>query len=206
VTNPPGSLAFECALIATISQHHAGLVPNIDKDKFKTGMFIPHMYGRTEELKALFPGVIISLDTPPQERGVKVLGSSGCEGDGLDLAQLAQGLHQGASGAHAAGGPQHLFVAPASSPQPSRPLPHHAQVVHAKVHAPLPHASAKPHTRIADHLGDTFVLDYCTGGRRTKLPKDPNIVLVEQVHYYRLFLPYKAGVASRTPTCSGIPR
>jgi hypothetical protein len=47
----------------------------------------------------------------------------------------------------------------------------------------------------ADLLGDTFVrlFDYCTGGRRTKLPKDPNIELVEQVHYYRLFLSYKAG-------------
>jgi hypothetical protein len=32
---PPGSLAFECALIGTISQHHAGLVPNIDKDKLR---------------------------------------------------------------------------------------------------------------------------------------------------------------------------
>jgi hypothetical protein len=58
-----------------ISQHHAGLVPNIDKDKLKTGMFIPHMYDRIEELKTLFPGVIISLNTPPQERGVVVLGS-----------------------------------------------------------------------------------------------------------------------------------
>ena len=60
------SLAFECALIGTISQHHAGLVPNIDKDKLKTGMFIPHTYDQIEELKALFPGVIISW--PPRRR------------------------------------------------------------------------------------------------------------------------------------------
>jgi hypothetical protein len=72
---PPSSLAFECARIGTISQHHAGLVPNIDKDKLKTGMLIPHIYGRTEELKTLFPGVIISFNTPPTERGVKMLGS-----------------------------------------------------------------------------------------------------------------------------------
>jgi hypothetical protein len=58
-----------------ISQHHAGLVPNIDKDKLKTGMLIPHTYDQTEELKALFPGVIIYVNTPPQERGVVVLGS-----------------------------------------------------------------------------------------------------------------------------------
>jgi hypothetical protein len=32
-------------------------------------MFIPHKFGRIAELKALFPGVIISLETPPQERG-----------------------------------------------------------------------------------------------------------------------------------------
>jgi hypothetical protein len=38
-------------------------------------MFIPREYGRLEELKVLFPGIIISMDTPPQERGVKVLGS-----------------------------------------------------------------------------------------------------------------------------------
>ena len=37
------------------------------------------------------------------------------------------------------------------------------------------------------------LFDYCTGGRRTKLPKDPNIGLAELAHYYRLFLPYKAG-------------
>ena len=39
-------------------------------------------------------------------------------------------------------------------------------------------------------LGDTFVrlFDYCTGGRRTKLLKDPSIGLAEQVHYYRLGL------------------
>ncbi len=49
---PPDSLAFECALIGIISQHHAGLVPNIDKGKLKTGMFIPHEYDRIEELKA----------------------------------------------------------------------------------------------------------------------------------------------------------
>jgi hypothetical protein len=60
---PPGSLAFECALMGIISQHHAGLVPNIDKVKVKTGMFIPHMYDRIEELKTPFPGVIISLNT-----------------------------------------------------------------------------------------------------------------------------------------------
>jgi hypothetical protein len=72
---PPGSLTFECALIGIVSQHHAGLVPNIDKGKLKTGVFIPHKYGRIEELKVLFPGAIISMDTPPQERGVKVLGS-----------------------------------------------------------------------------------------------------------------------------------
>jgi hypothetical protein len=53
------------------------------------------------------------------------------------------------------------------------------------------------HTQeFADLMGDTFVrLIYCTGGRRTKLLKDPNIELVEQVHYYRLFLSYKAGGA-----------
>jgi hypothetical protein len=62
---PPGSLAFECALIGIISQHYAGLVPNIDKNKLKTGIFIPHEYGRIAELKALFPGVIISLETNP---------------------------------------------------------------------------------------------------------------------------------------------
>jgi hypothetical protein len=46
-----------------------------------------------------------------------------------------------------------------------------------------------------DLLGDTFVrvLGYCTGGRRTKLLKDPNIVLAEQVHYYRLLMSYKDG-------------
>ncbi len=38
-------------------------------------------------------------------------------------------------------------------------------------------------------MGDTRLFDYCTGGRRTKLLKDPNIELVDQ----RLFLPYKAG-------------
>ncbi len=37
------------------------------------------------------------------------------------------------------------------------------------------------------------LFDYCTGGRRTKLLKDPNIVLAEQVHYYRLFMSYKDG-------------
>jgi hypothetical protein len=36
-------------------------VPNIDKGKLKTGMLIPHEYGRIEELKALLPGVIISV-------------------------------------------------------------------------------------------------------------------------------------------------
>ncbi len=66
---------------------------------------------------------------------------AGRGGAGLDLAQLAQGLRQGAPRAHAEGGHQHLRAAPASSAQPPRPLPHHAQVVHAKVHAPLPHAS-----------------------------------------------------------------
>ncbi len=50
-------------------------MPNIDKGKLKTGMFIPHEYGRIDELKTLFPGAIISRNTPPQERGVKVLGS-----------------------------------------------------------------------------------------------------------------------------------
>jgi hypothetical protein len=34
-----------------------------------------YKYDRIEELKALFPGVIISMATPPQERAVKVLGS-----------------------------------------------------------------------------------------------------------------------------------
>jgi hypothetical protein len=72
---PPWSLIFKCALIGIVSQHHAGLVPNFDKGKLKTGMFIPHNYGRVEELKVRFPGAIISMDTPPQERGVKVLGS-----------------------------------------------------------------------------------------------------------------------------------
>ncbi len=37
------------------------------------------------------------------------------------------------------------------------------------------------------------LFDYCTGGRRTKLLKDPSIGLAEQVHYYRLFMPYKEG-------------
>ena len=39
---PPGSLAFECALIGIMSEHHAGLVPNINKNKLKTGMLIAH--------------------------------------------------------------------------------------------------------------------------------------------------------------------
>jgi hypothetical protein len=63
---PLGSLAFECALIGIISQHHAGLALNFDNGKLKTGMFIPHKYDRIEELKALFPGVIISW--PPRRR------------------------------------------------------------------------------------------------------------------------------------------
>jgi hypothetical protein len=32
-------------------------------------MSTPHKYDRIEELKVLFPGVIISLATPPQEGG-----------------------------------------------------------------------------------------------------------------------------------------
>ncbi len=60
-------------------------MPNIDKNKLKTGMFIPHRYGRIEELKALFPGAIISLDTPPHKWGV-IMGRYGA---GLYPFQLA---------------------------------------------------------------------------------------------------------------------
>ncbi len=35
------------------------------------------------------------------------------------------------------------------------------------------------------------LFDYCTGGRRTKLLKAPDIELAEQVHHHRLLLPYK---------------
>ncbi len=109
------------------------------------------MYGRTEKLKALFPGVIISLDTPPQERGVKVLGSilRNSHKDYIKVC-LEHMLREAIN----------TYALPASSPQPSRPLPHHAQVVHAKVHA-----SAKPLTRIRTPSQEE---------------EDPNIFLVER--------------------------
>ena len=70
-----GRLAKRARSSGHISQQQPGLVPNIDKGKLKTGMLIPHKYGRIAELKVLFPGAIISMDTLPHERGVRVLGS-----------------------------------------------------------------------------------------------------------------------------------
>ena len=184
---PPGSLAFECALNGIISQHHAGLVPNIDKGKLKTGMFIPHMYDRIEELKALFPGVIISEATPPQERGVKMLGS------------ILRNSHQD----YVKGRLEHTLKEAINTY--ALPLLHlhnlqdRYHIMHKSFMQRFTHlfrTLPPSHTQdFADLLADTFVrlFDYCTGGRRTKLLKDPSIGLAEQAHYYRLFMPYKEG-------------
>ncbi len=185
MTNPPGSLAFECALIGTISQHHASRVPNIGKDMLKTGMFIPHMYGRTEELKALFPGVIISLNTPPQERGVKVLGSilRNSHKDYIKV-RLEHMLREAIN----------TYALPLLHLHNLQDRYHimHRSFMQSFTH--LFRTLPPSHTQeFADQVTFVRLFDYCTGGRRTKLPKDPNIVLVEQVHYYRLFLSYKAG-------------
>ncbi len=202
MTNPPGSLAFECALIGIISQHHAGLVPNIDKGKLKTGMLIQHKYDRIEELKALFPGVIISLATPPQERGVKVLGSLALlRNSHKDYVKLRlEHMLREAINTHAL------------------PLLHlhnlqdRYHIMHKSFMQRFTHlfrALPPSHTQeFADQVTFVRFFDYCTGGRRTKLLKDPNIELVKQVHFYRLFLSYKARQAwilAKTPTCSGIP-
>jgi len=184
---PPGSLAFECALISIVSQHHAGLVPNIDKGKRKTGMFIPREYGRLEELKVLFPGIIISMDTPPQERGVKVLGSI-LRNSHKDFvkASLERMLRKAIN----------THVLPLLHLHNLQDRYHimHKSFMQRFTHLFRTLPPSLTH-EFADNLGDTFVrlFDYCTGGRRTKLLKDPHIELAEQVHHHRLFLPYKKG-------------
>jgi hypothetical protein len=97
---PPGSLAFECALIGIFSHHHAGLVPNIDQRKLKTGMFIPYKYLQPDRGAPTPVPRCHHLHGHPAAR-------AGGEGAWLDPTQLARGLHQGAPETHAVGGHIH---------------------------------------------------------------------------------------------------
>ena len=184
---PPGSLAFECALIGIISEHHAGLVPNINKNKLKTGMFIPHEYSRVEELRTLFPGVIISLDTPPHMRGVKVLGSI-LRNSHPDYVETSLKLMlQEAIDTHA------LPLLHLHSLQDRYHIMHKSFMQRfTHLFRTLPPSLTQD---FAAALGDSFVrlFDYCTGGRHTKLLHDPSIGEAEVAHFLRLFLPYKSG-------------
>ena len=186
----PGSLAFEYALIAVVSKHYAGLEPNVDKVKLKTGMFIPYKYGRVEELRNLFKGAIISTDTPTHERGVKVLGSILRNSHEDYITTRLERMLKKAINTHAI------------------PLLHlhrlqdryhimHKSFMHRFTHIfrTLPPCHTQKFAKV---LEDTFVrlFDYCTGGHRTKMPTihtAPGMELAQKAHYYRLFLSYKAG-------------
>ena len=186
----PGSLAFEYALLAVVSKHYAGLEPNVDKGKLKTGMFIPFKYGRVEELEKLFGGVIISTDTPTRERGVKVLGSILRNSHEDYINERLMRMLKKAIDTHAI------------------PLLHlhrlqdryhimHKSFMHRFTHIfrTLPPCHTQKFAKV---LEETFVrlFDYCTGGHRTKMPTlntGPGMDLAQMAHYYRLFLPYKAG-------------
>jgi hypothetical protein len=71
----PGAFAFFFLINSIVAKHFGGLEVNVNKEKTKSGLFIRGHYPRLEELRLLFPGVIISSATTAQDRGVKVLGS-----------------------------------------------------------------------------------------------------------------------------------
>jgi hypothetical protein len=71
----PAQIAFFTLINRIISKHFGNLEVNVDPVKGKSGMFIRGAYSKLHELRQLYPGTIISAETPAQNRGVKVLGS-----------------------------------------------------------------------------------------------------------------------------------
>jgi hypothetical protein len=183
----PGTLAFECKLTCTISEHFAGLVPNINKDKSKTGMFIPYDYGRARELSELFSGVIISDETPEVDRGVKVLGSYMRQSSVAYIEARLLALVEKTTKNIA------VNILKLKRLQARYHLVQKSFVQKfMHLFRTLPPSLT---AGAANALHDVFVrmFDYTTGGRRTKLNVDAGSSLLDRAKLVRLYLPYREG-------------